>query len=59
MSSQAQEHVLRVRRTDHDGEYVLVNVSSNGSKPLDLKIRATEGENPYAASSEYEESKQY
>ena len=59
MSSQAQEYVLRVRRSDEDGEYVLANVSSNGPKLLDLKIRATEGENPYSASSEYERFGEY
>lgn len=54
MSSQAHKHVLRFRRSDSDGDYVLVNISSTGSKPLDLKLRATEGENPYTASSKYE-----
>ncbi|MDI1487828.1 MAG: hypothetical protein OHK93_007101 [Ramalina farinacea] len=43
----AAAQVLRVPRIDSEGDFVLVNVSSNGSKPLDLKIEATEGESPY------------
>ncbi len=48
----ASEHVLRLPRSDSVGDYVLVNVTSNGSSPLDLKLLATEGESPYIAESE-------
>ncbi|KAI4287810.1 MAG: hypothetical protein L6R35_002929 [Caloplaca aegaea] len=43
----ASEHVLRIPRTDSLGEYVLLNTSSCGSSPLDLKLLATEGTEPY------------
>ncbi|KAL8649307.1 MAG: hypothetical protein Q9210_004476 [Variospora velana] len=43
----ASEHVLRIPRTDNPGEYVLLNTSSCGSSPLDLKLLATEGTEPY------------
>ena len=41
------EHILRVPRSDSEGDFVLVKVSTNGSLPLDLKLLATEGTNPY------------
>jgi hypothetical protein len=41
------ENILRVPRSDSEGDFVLVNVSSNGPSPLDLKLLATEGFNPY------------
>lgn len=50
----ASEHVLRVPRSDNEGEFVVVNVSSNGNSPLDLKLLATEGESPYVTTSTYE-----
>ncbi|KAI4138673.1 MAG: hypothetical protein LQ341_004560 [Variospora aurantia] len=43
----ASDHVLRIPRTDSPGEYVLLNTSSCGSSPLDLKLLATEGTEPY------------
>lgn len=49
----ATEHILYLARSDNDEEYVLVNVSSGGPSPLDLKLLATEGESPYIATSEY------
>lgn len=44
--------ILRVPRTDsgHEGEFVLINVSPAGSKPLDLKLVGTEHEHLYHAS---------
>lgn len=48
----ASEHILRVPRSDGEGDFVLVNVASNGDHPLDVKILATEGENPYGTTSE-------
>ena len=51
LSVMAAAQVLRVPRSDSEGDFVLVNVSSNGSKPLDLKIEATEGESPYITTS--------
>ncbi|KAL8988856.1 MAG: hypothetical protein Q9177_002133 [Variospora cf. flavescens] len=43
----ASDHVLRIPRSDSPGEYVLLNTSSCGSSPLDLKLLATEGTEPY------------
>ena len=44
----AAEYVLRISRSDNEGEYVLVNVTSPaGSSTPDLKLLATEGESPY------------
>ena len=49
----ATEHILHLPRSDSDNEYVLVNISSGGPSPLDLKLLATEGECPYIATSEF------
>ena len=49
----AVEHILRIPRSDSEGDFVLVNVSSNGPGPLDLKLLATEGESPYVAESKH------
>lgn len=45
----APSHVIRIPRTDtgEDGEYVLGEVKPSDSNPLNLKIAATEGEEPY------------
>lgn len=40
-------HVLRIPRTDEEQSFVLVEVTSAGSKDLDLKLVATEGFAPY------------
>lgn len=48
----ATEHILYLPRSDRDEEYVLLNVSSRGPSPLDLKLLATEGDFPYKATSE-------
>ena len=48
----AFEHILRISRSDSEGDYVLINVTSKGNNPLDLKLLATEGEVPYIAESE-------
>ncbi|KAI7234387.1 hypothetical protein KC330_g4875 [Hortaea werneckii] len=42
-----QERVLRFPRADSPGEHVLVNVTTAGSKPLDIKLVATEAEHVY------------
>jgi hypothetical protein len=39
--------VLRLPRTDVDGDFVLVNVLQSGPDPLDLKLIATDGEAPF------------
>lgn len=44
-----QDHILRLRRTDADGEHLLINITQSGSKPLDLKLVASEGEHVYPA----------
>lgn len=48
----AGEYILRVPRSDNGGGFVLVNVVSHGASPLDLKLLATEGDNPYVVKSE-------
>ena len=39
--------ILRIPIQDRIDEYVVVEVTTNGSLPLDLKLVATEGEAPY------------
>ncbi|CAG7556696.1 unnamed protein product [Fusarium equiseti] len=46
----APMHVLRFPRSDDTTAFVLLQVTSQGSKPLDLKLVGTEGEEPYVAS---------
>ncbi|KAK5730561.1 hypothetical protein LTR15_000498 [Elasticomyces elasticus] len=41
------EHILRLARTDQNGEYLLVRVVPAGSKPLDLKLVASENVHIY------------
>ncbi|KAK1761167.1 DNA repair protein XRCC4 [Echria macrotheca] len=46
----ANSHIIRIPRTDtteEEGAFILGEVSSSGSKPLNLKFVATEGEEPY------------
>ncbi|MCJ1377190.1 hypothetical protein MMC17_000282 [Xylographa soralifera] len=43
----ASDHVLRIPRSDIQGEYVIVNVSPNGPALLDLQLIGTEGTTPY------------
>ncbi|GAB1313046.1 Mitotic apparatus protein p62 [Madurella fahalii] len=43
----ASSHIIRVPRTDEEGAYVLGEVTPSGSKPLNVKFVATEGEEPY------------
>ncbi|KAK0286322.1 hypothetical protein LTR91_012461 [Friedmanniomyces endolithicus] len=40
-------HILLVRRTDSDGEHILLQVSPSGNKTLDLKLVASENEHVY------------
>jgi hypothetical protein len=42
--------VLRFPRSDDKAAFVLVQVTQKGSKPLDLKLVGTEGEEPYVTS---------
>ncbi|KAM3513700.1 hypothetical protein MY11210_002609 [Beauveria gryllotalpidicola] len=39
--------VLKVPQSDNNKEFVLLQASSSGKKPLDLKLIGTEGEAPY------------
>ncbi|KAA6409529.1 MAG: hypothetical protein FRX48_06140 [Lasallia pustulata] len=41
------EHIRRIPRSDSEGDYIILNVTSNGPSPLDLKLVATEGNAPY------------
>lgn len=45
-------HVLRIPRSDEEGSFVLARAtaSSQASKPLDVRLVATEGESPYSVS---------
>lgn len=54
-------HIHRVRRTDEDGSFVLINVISafEGSSDLDIKILGTEGELAYVASGMYATSREH
>lgn len=48
-----ETHILRVPRVDDDGGYVLIQVTPNGRKDLDLKLLATDGLSPFVAEREY------
>lgn len=48
----APSHIIRVPRTDEEGTFVLGEVTPSGSKPLNVKFVATEGEEPYVVKSE-------
>lgn len=45
-------YITRVARTDEDGSFVLGEVTPSGSKPLNVKFVATEGEEPYVVKCE-------
>jgi hypothetical protein len=45
-------HIIRVARTDEEGAFVLGEVTPSGSKPLNVKFVATEGEEPYVVKCE-------
>jgi hypothetical protein len=49
-----EARVLKIPRSDETSGYVLVNAVSRGSKPLDLKLEATEGEEEYGHARTYE-----
>jgi len=51
----SSDHVSRVQRSDLEGEeaYVLINVTSNGSLPLDVKIIGTDNEATFSATGPY------
>lgn len=46
-------HIIRIPRTDEEGAYVLGEVTPSGSKPLNVKFVATEGEEPYVVKCEF------
>lgn len=48
----ASSHIIRVARTDEEGAVVLGEVTPSGSKPLNVKFVATEGEEPYVVKCE-------
>ncbi|KAL1841412.1 hypothetical protein VTJ49DRAFT_7089 [Mycothermus thermophilus] len=43
----APSHIIRIPRTDKEGSFILGEVTQSGSKPLNVKLVATEGEAPY------------
>ena len=45
----AARHVLKIPRSDEKGSFIIVQVSPDGpvSRPLNLKLVATEGSSPY------------
>ena len=47
----AAEHILKVPRGDTEGSFVIIKVNSNGSKPLDLALLATDGDCAWESSS--------
>ncbi|KAK5111793.1 hypothetical protein LTR62_004713 [Meristemomyces frigidus] len=44
------EQALRLRRTDEESGCILIHVKPHGTRPLDLKLVASEGEHVYPAS---------
>ncbi len=42
-------NILRIPSEEGNGGFVLVQVTSSGSKALDVKLVATEGQAPYTA----------
>ncbi|EOO04288.1 putative mitotic apparatus protein p62-like protein [Phaeoacremonium minimum UCRPA7] len=46
----AATYMLRFPRSDAQGEYVLVQAASNGSRPLDLTLVGTDGAEPFVFS---------
>lgn len=48
----ASSRIIRVPRTDEEGAYILGEVTPSGSKPLNVKFVATEGEEPYVVKRE-------
>ena len=46
-------HVLRIPRTDEEQGFILVQVTSAGSRDLDIKLVATEGFAPYMVKCAY------
>ncbi|EME86313.1 uncharacterized protein MYCFIDRAFT_131279 [Pseudocercospora fijiensis CIRAD86] len=42
MTPKQKEHILRLRRTDHKSEHLLLNVGRNGRRDLDLKLIGTD-----------------
>ena len=47
------EHLLKIPQSESD-EYVLVNVKRIGSRPLDLRLVATDGSDVYVSEGELE-----
>jgi hypothetical protein len=45
----ASTRVLKFSRSDNETAYVLLQSTTKGSKPLDLRLVATEGEAAYVA----------
>lgn len=43
----ATSRVLKIPQSDNDKEFVLLQATASGKKPLDLKLIGTEGEAPY------------
>ncbi|KAL2160346.1 hypothetical protein VTH06DRAFT_1519 [Thermothelomyces fergusii] len=43
----AASHIIRIPRTDEEDSFILGEVTPSGSKPLNVKFVATEGEEPY------------
>ena len=52
-ATMANEHILKVPRGDDEGSFIMLNIKSNGIKPLDIALLATDGESAWASSSEH------
>lgn len=46
----ASTRVVKFPRSDDASSFILVQITPKGSKPLDVKLVGTEGEEPYVAS---------
>ena len=47
----AGEHILKVPRSEGEGNFVVINVKSIGPKTLDLALLATDGNSAWETSS--------
>ena len=48
----AAEHVLKVSQGEAEGNFIIINLKSNGPRPLDLALLATDGDSAWESSSE-------
>lgn len=47
----ATEHILKIPRSEDEGNFVMLNIKSDGIKPLDIALLATDGDSAWASTS--------